>query len=128
MTGHRDAPPRIDGAAARQFATLDDCVREFISHSCARRVDGRTRVRSARWWDAPEAVLRLRGLWQAWEELKNVPGGASLWFRDHADYHLGVLFSPNGPFESSPDVRDSTNRRGDDLPCTVPPPGHEVTR
>lgn len=122
------ATPAGGASRARQYACLDDFVREFLARSCARRVDGRTRVWSARWWDSPEAVLRLGGLWEAWEELSEAPGGASLWFRDHADYHLAVLFSPDGPFESSPDVRDSTNRRGDDLPCAPPPPGHEVTR
>lgn len=115
-------------APGPQFACLADFVAEFVARSCARRVDGRTRVWSARWWDSPEAVLRLGGLWQAWEELKDVPGGASLWFRDHADYHLGVLFSPDGPFEASPDLRESISRRGDDLPCAQPPPGHEVSR
>ncbi len=121
-------PSDLVQAPGPQFVCLADFVREFIARSCARRVDGRTRVWSARWWDSPEAVLRLGGLWEAWEELKDVPGGASLWFRDHADYHLGVLFSPDGPFEANPDLRESISRRGDDLPCAPPPPGHEVSR
>ena len=42
-----------------------------------------------------------------------------LWLRDHADYHLGVLFSDYGPFARS----SATSEHGQPLPCDPAPPG-----
>ncbi len=54
------------------------------------------------WWMHPEAVARLDALWRAWEHLGNDPAtGMSVWWRDHADHHMGVLMSPDGPFRKS---------------------------
>lgn len=43
----------------------------------------------------------------------------SAWLRDHADYHLGVLFSDYGPFAKS----QERSGHGDPLPFEVPPLG-----
>jgi hypothetical protein len=43
----------------------------------------------------------------------------SVWLRDHTDYHMGVLLSPDGPFKKSQDE----NRDGEPLPYTPPPVG-----
>lgn len=39
--------------------------------------------------------------------------------RDHADHHLGVLMSPDGPFAWSED----SSQRDEPLPHAEPPPG-----
>lgn len=53
----------------------------------------------AKWWLHAEAVSRIEAIWRAWEALR-LDGtlGPSVWWRDHADYHLGILTSPDGPF------------------------------
>jgi hypothetical protein len=42
----------------------------------------------------------------------------SVWWRDHADYHLAVLMGPTGPFARS----SATTEAGEPLPC-APLPG-----
>lgn len=53
----------------------------------------------SKWWLHAEAVSRLEAIWRAWEALR-LDGtlGPSVWWRDHADYHLAVLTSDDGPF------------------------------
>jgi hypothetical protein len=45
--------------------------------------------------------------------------GASIWWRDHADHHMHVLLSPDGPFARSKD----TCEPGAPLPYIAPPAG-----
>jgi Domain of unknown function (DUF4913) len=53
----------------------------------------------ARWWDHPEAVLRLDALWCSWETAEATPGrDLSDWIRLHLDPNVAVLASPDGPF------------------------------
>lgn len=59
-------------------------------------------------------------LWRAWEHLRLDPAtGMSVWLRDHADHHLGVLFSEHGPFAKATDE----SSHGTPLPYTPPPEG-----
>ena len=53
----------------------------------------------AKWWLHAEAVSRIEAIWRAWEALR-LDGtlGPSVWWRDHADYHLAVLTAADGPF------------------------------
>lgn len=77
-----------------------------------------------RWWENGEAIVRLEALWRSWEYLRQDPStGMSVWWRDHADYHLGVLLSPDGPFGEGADDPENLNRRGDPLPYQAPPDG-----
>lgn len=46
--------------------------------------------------------------------------GLSTWFRDHADYHMSVLFSPDGPFAKAGDDPVNTCRLGEPLPYVEP--------
>jgi len=51
------------------------------------------------WWMHAEAVIRLEALWRAWEYLRlDGQTGSSVWWKDHADYHLATLLDPQGPF------------------------------
>lgn len=54
----------------------------------------------ARWWEHPEAVLRLEALWRSWEKLRLDPDfGMAVWYRDYVDVSLLVLTGVRGPFE-----------------------------
>ncbi|WP_239648115.1 DUF4913 domain-containing protein [Nocardiopsis ganjiahuensis] len=75
---------------------------------------------AAEWWCSAEAISRLESLWRSWEHLRLDPAtGMSVWWRDHADHHMQILFDPEGPFGSSQDE----NKAGQPLPCTAPPEG-----
>jgi hypothetical protein len=111
-----------DGAGPElYFEDLDEFVREMIVPVFRRRVGDRSQFHwAADWWRYPEAVIRLEALWRSWEHLRLDPAtGMSVWLRDHADYHLGVLFSDYGPFTKSRD----TSEHGQPLPCEPAPPG-----
>jgi len=56
---------------------------------------------AANWWEYPEAVLRLDAMWRTWEAARASSTGMSSWLRDHADYHMAILTSPDGPFAKS---------------------------
>ena len=89
------------------FPNLDAFVREFICPIFRRNVGeaGRAEHRwSAQWWKSAEAIIRLEALWRTFEQARLDPTAMSAWLRDHADYHLNVLMSPNGPFANSKDV------------------------
>ena len=55
----------------------------------------------SRWWEHPEAVAQLHGLWLAWGELTG-PGsgmcGPANWHRDYLGPVMGALRDPMGPF------------------------------
>jgi hypothetical protein len=83
--------------------------------------EGRADYRwSARWWESAEAIARLEAMWRAWEHLRmDASTGTSVWLRDHADHHLGVLMSPTGPWALSKD----TAGPDEPLPYEAPPEG-----
>lgn len=105
------------------YGSVDEFVREYLIGAYRRRVDGQNRLWAARWWEYDEAVIRLDALWRAWEHLRQDPTtGMSVWWRDHADHHMGVLLSPEGPFAGSESEADR-NRKGQPLPYEAPPEG-----
>jgi Domain of unknown function (DUF4913) len=73
--------------------------------------------------EARQGDRTLEALWRSWEHLRLDPAtGISVWFRDHADHHMTILLSADGPFKGcSPDKGDS--QRLDPLPLTEPPTG-----
>lgn len=103
------------------YSSLDDFVREYICQVFRRNVgeEGRSELRwSARWWESAEAVIRLEALWRSWEHHRlDGATGMSVWLRDHADYHLGLLMSPTGPWARSKDTASSLQP----LPYEPPP-------
>lgn len=103
------------------YGSVDEFVREFVCPTFRRNVgeQGRAEYRwSARWWESAEAIIRLEAMWRAWEHLRLDPAtGISVWLRDHADHHLGVLMSPTGPWALSRD----TARPDEPLPYEAPP-------
>lgn len=121
-------PAVDDGEAAPRlyYGSVDEFVREYLRNVYRRRVGGQqvSRKWAARWWQYDEAVIRLEALWRSWEHLRNDPAtGMSVWWRDHADHHMAVLFDEAGPFAAAGDEEENTNRKGEPLPYIAPPPG-----
>lgn len=103
------------------YGSADEFVREFLIVTYRREVSPKGDYRwDSRWWMHPEAVARLDALWRTWEHFRNDGAtGMSVWWRDHADHHMGVLLSSAGPFAKTSGTTDP----GDPLPYTAPPPG-----
>lgn len=118
-----DTPPATDAATEPTlfFGSVDEFVRERLRYTYSRRVGPQGPNRwAAEWWRYPEAISRLDALWRSWEALRLEPTfGMSVWWRDHADHHMRMLMSPEGPFADSRDE----NKGGDPLPYTAPPAG-----
>lgn len=116
-----DAEPQDDEGGELYFGSVDEFVREVIVPIYRRKVGPRgTRRWSAEWWRSAEAISRLDALWRSWEHLRlDGATGLSSWWRDHADYHMSVLFDPDGPFGASEDE----NKADQPLPYVPPPPG-----
>ena len=100
------------------YGSTDEFVREFLITAYRRQVGGGSKLSwRADWWNFPEAVARLETLWRAWEHLRlEGPLGMSIWWKDHADHHMSVLLSDQGPFG----YKSSENERGEDLPYERP--------
>ena len=103
------------------YGSTDEFVREKLIYLYARKVgpqnDGVFRW-AADWWRYPEAVSRLESLWRAWEALRlDGATGSSSWWRDHADHHMPMLMSADGPFAFA----TSRNNPGVPLPYEPPP-------
>lgn len=77
------------------YENADDWFRGWLLPTWRRRGDLHW---CAKWWLHAEAVSRIEAIWRAWEVLRLEALGPSVWWRDHADYHLAVLTSPGGPF------------------------------
>ncbi|GAA4009790.1 hypothetical protein GCM10022247_34910 [Allokutzneria multivorans] len=63
-----------------------------------------------RWWEHPDAVVRITALFLAYSELCTEDSAVwlSVFLRDHMDPHVGVLTSPIGPFNSCTPTRHSS--------------------
>lgn len=120
-TTSTDQPDGDNEAAPLYFNTLTEFVEEMIIGVFMRPTGERKQFHwAADWWRHPEAVLRLDALWRSWEHLRLDPAtGMSVWLRDHADYHLAILMSPDGPFGKSED----SSQHNQPLPHEPPPEG-----
>lgn len=103
-------------------------VAEFVSGKLATSYRRQLNVQGGvtwcpQWWKHAEAISRLEALWRAWEFLRlDGTTGMSVWWRDHADHHMSVLLSTDGPFRGcSPD--DGHRSKLVPLPCEEPPSG-----
>lgn len=103
------------------FGSVDEFVREYLIGAYRRRIDGQRNLWPARWWEYDEAVIRLEALWRSWEMLRQDPStGMSVWWRDHADHHMAVLLSSDGPFAGC-EPEAGRNSAGEPLPYERPP-------
>lgn len=133
VTAQLDGTEDADDAPAEEeqeqppelyYGSTDEFLREYLRHVYRRRIDGSNRAWAARWWEHGEAMIRLEALWRSWEHLRLDPAtGMSVWWRDHADHHMGVLMDPQGPFREADLLADENTTRGGPLPYLEPPAG-----
>lgn len=110
-----DAPPEP------VFASVEEWVVSFFAE-LIRRKPKTSFMWCPRWWDHGEAVLRLEGMWRAWEALRlDGTTGMSVWARDHLDPHLRSLTDP----ETSPFAGciDGSHTQFEPLEVVPAPPG-----
>lgn len=88
-------------APETEFESVYEFVDDHLVLLYARHVKTKPgRLWCPRWFEHAEAVSRLEALWRAYESLRLDPAtGMSVWWRDHADHHMAVLMSADGPFE-----------------------------
>jgi uncharacterized protein DUF4913 len=116
-----DSPAQPSAPAVEfipQFPDLESWVNGFFVLTFAR--PGGEACWCERWWDHPEAVLRLDALWRTWEAAALDPvHGVADWLRDYLDPGLSVLLSPAGPFAG---CREGTHAGPSALPVSPTPP------
>jgi len=82
------------------FASVEIFVGKYLLDMYRRPVSSTGTTWCPEWWLHPEARLRLETMWRAWEHLRlEAATGMSVWLREHADYHMAVLLSSDGPFK-----------------------------
>lgn len=79
------------------YANVEEFFSQLFRFQYRRRIDGSTRVWSARWWESEEAFLRVSLLHQMWESAR-VEGTLAAWWRE-VDYTMDILMDPEGPLE-----------------------------
>ena len=120
-----DEPSEDDVEAPELFyPNVAEFVRDKLATTYRRQLNVQGGVTwCPQWWKHAEAISRLEALWRAWEFLRlDGTTGMSVWWRDHADHHMSVLLSADGPFKGcSPD--DGHRSKLVPLPCDDPPEG-----
>ncbi|GAB2550848.1 DUF4913 domain-containing protein [Nocardia heshunensis] len=82
------------------YESVVEFVENYLSLVYRREVDNGRRVWCPEWWKHAEGVARLDAMWRSWEHhRRDGHTGLSVWFLDHADMHMRVLFDPDGPFQ-----------------------------
>ena len=117
-TGNADAD---DEQPQLEYPSVYDYVEEHLIFVYQRKIGRNSSFGwCPQWWLHTEAVSRLEALWRAWESLRLDPTtGMSVWWRDHADPHMGVLMDPqNGPFWCC-SVDGGHHSRGEQTPIPV---------
>lgn len=104
-----------------KFVDVEEWFDQYFRFLYRRKIDARGRMWASEWWRSAEAIARLEAIWRAWEVARLEPGtGISLWFQQHADYHMEFLMDP----KTSPFVRSTDTAEVDDpLPHTPVPSG-----
>ena len=113
-----DQPSAPTSDFTLQFPDLESWVNGFFVLTFA-RPDAEA-FWCERWWDHPEAVLRLDALWRTWEAAALDPvHGVADWLREYLDPGLSVLLSPAGPFAG---CQEGTHAGPSALPVSPTPP------
>ena len=105
------------------YPNVEAWVGEWVVAVFARRRAGAGAIRwCPQWWAHPEAVVRLEGLWRAWEVLRRDPNlGMATWLRDHFDPQWRILTGDTGPFLG---CEGDKHHVIPDLPVTAAPEGY----
>ncbi|TCL83087.1 MULTISPECIES: DUF4913 domain-containing protein [unclassified Rathayibacter] len=105
------------------YGSADEWLRKYWRYTYRRRVSAKgqgTGRWRADWWTVDEAVQRIEALWRSWEASRLDAGlGISAWWINHADPHMSVLLSTEGPFVGATDE----NLPREPLPYLPPPEG-----
>jgi hypothetical protein len=117
MSEQHEEPPEL------YYPDVVTFVTEQLVPMYRRPLGGPSVTWCPQWWRHAEAIARLEALWRAWEHLRLDPAtGMSIWFRDHADHHMAVLLSSDGPFRGCK-PKEGHDERLDPFPLEPPPPG-----
>lgn len=123
-SGSGDPDPEEAPEPELFYEDLVSFVQEHLAPSYRRSLSGTDRTWCPSWWKHEEAIGRLEALWRAWEFLRlEGSTGMSVWWRDHADHHMGVLLSADGPFKGCKPVMGGHATKLKALPCEEPPDG-----
>lgn len=118
-----EAPSDEEAAPQLRFANVAEFVEVYLSRIYARDVSAPGTRWCRQWWKHGEAIARLEALWRSWEVARLDPGdGASNWWLGHADPHMRVLLSEDGPFRYCKDGTHSTARSSSMTLPTDPAP------
>jgi len=117
------AAPQVDGAEPElYYPDVVSFVTKHLAPMYRRSLSANSTTWCPQWWRHAEAIARLEALWRSWEHLRLGPStGTSVWFRDHADHHMAVLLSADGPFKGC--KPDGHGERLQPLPLIAPPDG-----
>jgi len=108
--GDKDGPKPV-------FTDVVSFVARYIAPATGTRLGGPV-AWCPRWWEHPNAVLRLTALWRAWETLRLEPAGMSVWWVGHYDVHMRALLDADrGPFYRCA----KTHQAAEALPTVAPP-------
>jgi hypothetical protein len=83
-----------------EFTQLSLWVRNLLMPVYGREITSNAPWCSC-WWEHPEALAQLHGLWMAWQELtRSAAGrtGPATWHRDFLTVTMSALRDPSGPF------------------------------
>jgi len=92
--------PAGEPAPKLYYPSLEVFVTKYLLDMYRRPVSSTGTTWCPEWWLHSEARVRLEAMWRAWEHLRLDPAlGMSTWLHEHADYHMAVLLSSDGPFK-----------------------------
>jgi len=115
----------VAGAEEREliYPTVEMFVNGYLLEHYRRAVSSTSSTWCPEWWRHAEAIIRLEALWRSWEHLRlDAALGMSVWLREHADHHMTVLLSSNGPLKGCTPKQHS-ERPLPPLPSTLAPSG-----
>ena len=117
------APPTVDdggGEVDRCFGGLEEWVIGWLAPTIRRQHNENAFRWCPHWWAHAEAISRLNGLWEGWENARTQGAVAMLGWWQVLDHHLTILTSTGGPFAQ---CGQTTGHRSDGTPLkTVPAP------
>jgi hypothetical protein len=119
------AKQKADEPRPPKFPTLPAFVTHLMSWY---RRDAESVTWCPEWFLHPEAVIRFRAVWRAFETMRDPDPDQddgdgtweSAWLRDHVDVHLSKLLAGDGPFGSC-SAAEGHRFPLEPLPCTAPP-------
>jgi hypothetical protein len=100
LVAEAQAAEEAENPPTTVFGSTEEFVRVRLAPGYRRDVVDNREIRwCPQWWRHEEAISRLEALWRTWEHFRRDPTtGMSVWWRDHADHHMSVLMSSDGPF------------------------------